>query len=94
MPQVNLNYEPFLQAWFALEKPEQLAMLKTIRKILALSWDELYKDSGLNWELATQRGEERFYSIRITQKCRALVQREGNLVVFVSLHPDHDSAYR
>jgi hypothetical protein len=46
----------------------------------------------LNWELAREERGERFYSIRVTKKFRALVQREGDFVIFVGLHPDHDSA--
>ena len=93
MPKLNLNDPIFQQNWFDLQKPEQTAMLKTLKKLLKLSWEQVYKDSGLNWELAREEYGERFYSIRITEKCRALVKRNGEEVIFVSLHPDHDSAY-
>jgi hypothetical protein len=93
MPKLDLNDSDFQKDWFSLEKSDRLAVLKTLRKLLPLSWDQVYKDSGLNWELAREVQGERFYSIRITQKCRALVQRNNDFVVFVSLHPDHDSAY-
>jgi hypothetical protein len=36
---------------------------------------------------------EKFYLVRVSQKCRALVRRVGEVVVFISLHPDHGSAY-
>ncbi len=90
---LDLNDSDFQKDWFSLEKSDQLAMLKTLRKLLTFTWDQVYQDSGLNWELARETHGERFYSLRITQKCRALVQRNGDYVVFVSLHPDHDSAY-
>ncbi len=93
MPRLDLNDPDFQSNWFSLEKPEQLAMIKTCKKLRSLSWDQVYKDSGLNWELAREVSGERFYSIRITEKCRALVKRNGDEVVFVSLHPDHDSTY-
>ena len=93
MPKLNLNDPIFQQNWFDLQKPEQTAMLKTLKKLLKLSWEQVYKDSGLNWELAREEYGQRFYSIRITEKCRALVKRNGEEVIFVSLHPDHDSAY-
>jgi len=32
--------------------------------------------------------------MRVTQKCRIVVKREGNILRFISLHPDHDSAYK
>jgi hypothetical protein len=93
MPKLDLNDSDFQKDWFSLEKSDQLAVLKTLRKLLPLSWDQVYKDSGLKWELAREVQSERFYSIRITQKCRALVRHNNDFVVFVSLHPDHDSAY-
>ena len=33
-------------------------------------------------------------SIRITEKFRARVTRDGVFMRFISLHPDHDSAYK
>jgi hypothetical protein len=33
------------------------------------------------------------YSLRLGQKIRALAFRDRNFLRFVSLHPDHDSAY-
>jgi hypothetical protein len=93
MPDLNLNFEGFQRQWFALQKPEQMAVLKTLKKLIDLTWEEVYRDPGLNWELARDDRRGRFYSLRVTQKCRAFVQREGNAVIFVSLHPDHDSAY-
>jgi hypothetical protein len=92
VPRLDLNGLQFQQQLFALEKAEGQAALKTFRKLLALEWDGVYRDSGLNWEAIDFAGE-RLFSIRITQKCRALVRRVGEVVQFVSLHPDHDSAY-
>lgn len=31
--------------------------------------------------------------VRLTQKIRALAYRDGEFMRFISLHPDHDSAY-
>jgi hypothetical protein len=93
MPLLNLNDPEFQLEWFQLQKTEQLAVLKTLRKLRMLTWEQVYEDKGLRWELAREIAAERFYSIRVTQKCRALVRRVGDFVVFVSLHPDHDSAY-
>jgi hypothetical protein len=36
---------------------------------------------------------EKLYSLRITQKCRAVAIREGDYLRLLSLHSDHDSAY-
>lgn len=92
MPRLDLNGFEFQQQLFSLKKAEGQATLKTFRKLLTLEWEQVYRDSGLNWEAIDFEGE-RLFSIRITQKCRALVRRIGDTVQFVSLHPDHDSAY-
>ena len=94
--ELDLNNPAFQDDLFELEKPELLALLKTLRKVRQLEWNDLYKDSGLNWEAIESRSGddgERVYSIRITQKCRAVVQRSKSIMRFLELHPDHDSAY-
>ena len=93
MPLLDLNFDGFQRDWFSLEKNKQVALLKTLKKLRQLDWDAVYQDRGLRWELAREHRGERFYSVRVTQKCRALVQRRNDFVVLVSLHPDHDSAY-
>ena len=93
----DLNQPTFQNDLIALEKAEVLAFLKTLRKLRQLEWDEIYHDPGLNWErIASRTGldGEALHSIRITQKCRAVVTRAGDLLRFISLHPDHDSAYK
>jgi hypothetical protein len=94
--EIDLNDPDFQDSLFNLEKAELWALVKTLRKIAKLEWNDLYKDSGLKWEAIDSRvGErlERLYSIRITQKFRAVVQRRGEIMMFLELHPDHDSAY-
>lgn len=79
-----------------MEKEERYAVLQTCVKIAGLSWDELYRDRGLRREMIQSRrstGGSRFYSIRITPKLRAVVQRRGEFLEFLTLHADHDSAY-
>jgi hypothetical protein len=93
---LDLNNEKFQEDLLELEKAEALALLKTLRKLRQLEWNDIYKDQGLKWELANSLqgiDGENIYSIRITQKCRALVQRSEDTIIFLSLHPDHDSAY-
>lgn len=51
---------------------------------------------GLNWEpIPHQKTKEgsTIASIRVSKKFRARVTREGVFMSFISLHPDHDSAY-
>ncbi len=67
-----------------------------------MTWDQIYKTSsktlkrGLNWEIienqVTKSGKK-IASIRISKKFRARVCRDAQYMRFISLHPDHDSAY-
>jgi hypothetical protein len=93
----DLNNIEFQSALFDLQKPEQLAVLATLRKISSLSWDQVHRDKGLNWEAIHSRSApdgKRLYSLRVTQRCRAVALREGEYLRLLSLHPDHDSAYK
>lgn len=98
-PQVRLDLNnPIFQATlFGLEKTEQLAVLGTLKKLSGLTWGQVYKDVGLKWEAIVSRlgpKGERLYSFRLGRKCRALAYREGEWLRVLSLHPDHDSAYK
>ena len=67
------------------------------QRFLQLTWEQIYKDQGLKWEMIrSKQGKkgETLYSLRITQKCRAIALREGDYLRFLSLHSDHDSAYK
>ncbi|NDJ12152.1 MAG: hypothetical protein EBY17_13325 [Acidobacteriia bacterium] len=94
---LDLNNPEFQKQWFDLEKEEQLAVLQCCEKLVSLDWAALYRDKGLRWEVIhsrTCRGAERVYSIRITKKMRAVVKRTGDYIEFLTLHSDHDSAYK
>ncbi len=94
--ELDLNHPGFQADLFKLEKDEVVRFFNTLRKIRRLSWHQVYQAKGLNWEPAGMRlgpHGERLYSIRVSRKFRAVVFREGNFMAFVSLHPDHDSAY-
>jgi hypothetical protein len=88
----DLNQPEFQADLLMLEKAELLAFFKTLRKLRALAWNEVYRDAGLRWESVKSLGVDA-YTLRVTKKCRAVVVREGNILRFLSLHPDHDSAY-
>jgi len=90
----DLNNPVFQEKWFALGRADALAVLPTLRKIRQLDWDQLYRDKGLRWEAILSRpgpGGKRLYSLRITQRMRAVSYRDGDFLCFLSLHPDHDS---
>lgn len=100
----DTSWPDFRNQLFALEKAEFDAVLDTFDKVQKMSWDDIYKTStkdprskrGLNWEPID--GQEvqgkQVCSIRVTQRFRARVIRDGRFMRFISLHPDHDSAYR
>lgn len=89
----DLNRPEFQADLLSLEKAELLAFFKTLRKLKQLSWQQVYRDKGLRWESIKSLGEDA-YTLRVTQKCRAVAKREGDILRFLSLHPDHDSAYK
>lgn len=95
---LDLNNPVFQRQLFALQKPQQLSVLATLRKLADLRWPQVYQDRGLKWELIHSRsgsGGRRLYSLRISQEFRAVAYRdEGGWLRLLSLHPDHDSAYR
>jgi hypothetical protein len=88
----DLNDIGFQEDLFTLGKAELLAFFKTLRKLKQLSWQEVYADNGLKWE-AIKSSDSSLYTLRVIQKCRAVVKRKDDEISFVSIHPDHDSAY-
>jgi hypothetical protein len=93
---LDLNNPVFQQTWFSLDHQEGLAVLATMRKLSRMEWDALYHDKGLLWEAIVSRSGphgQRIYSLRITQRIRAVAYRDSDLLRFLSLHRDHDSAY-
>jgi len=94
---LDLNNPAFQENWFALEREEQLAVLGTLTRIPQMEWDQFYRDAGLRWEAIQSRSGPnggRIYSLRVTRRSRAVGYREGNILRFLAVHCDHDSAYR
>ena len=94
---LDLNSPVFQRQLFALPKDGQRAVLNTLRTLAEMSWQEVYADVGLRWEAILSRvGPHggRLYSLRIGRGFRAVACREGDWLRLLTLHPDHDSAYR
>ena len=94
---LDLNNPVFQEDLFSLGKEEAGRVFAALRELKRLSWSEVHKDKGLRWELVQSKrgpGGMRLYTIRITDKIRALVCRDDQFMRFLSLHRDHDSAYR
>jgi len=93
---LDLNNPEFQRQWFALAKEDRIAVLNCCVKLAALDWSTLYRDRGLRWEAIHSRtgaNQERLYSLRVTQKIRAVGKRSGEFLELLTLHADHDSAY-
>ncbi len=93
---LDLNAPLFLDVFLSLEKKLLAQAAAALRRIRRLTWRQVYQSQGLKWEAigTSERSNKGLYSIRVDQKMRAVVQRDGRFMRFLSLHPDHDSAYR
>lgn len=99
---VDLSFPRLVIELQKLELADLQRFEGTIEKIKKMTWEQIYKTSaksdkrGLNWELISgqkTRSGRPIASIRISKKFRARVCRDGVYMRFISLHPDHDSAY-
>ncbi len=94
---IDLNFPDFQKDLFKLQKNEGYSLIKTLRTLSKMDFDQLRRSPGLNLErirnMKTRKGDS-LYSIRITRSFRAIVSIEGDYLRFISLHPDHDSTYK
>ena len=61
-----MNNPEFQKDFFGLEKNEQVALINTLKKIMQMSWYELYSNPGLKWEAILSKktlSGSRLYSI-------------------------------
>ncbi len=94
---IDMNNPEFQHDLFELEKTEQIALFRTLKKIHQLNWSQIHVDNGLKWEAILSKQSkkgERIYSFRFSQKYRATAYREGDFLKLLTLHADHDSAYK
>ena len=94
---IDLNFPPFQQDLFSLDKTQLTAFVKSVKKINKMDFRQVQQSSGLNLEkiknLKTSNGKT-LYSIRMSKSFRAVICIEDDFIRFISLHPDHDSAYK
>jgi hypothetical protein len=93
---LDLNSPSFQEVFFALEAAELKQVVATLRRLRAMDWNTLYTHTGLNWEAVDHvkpPNGAKAHSLRVSRKVRALAYRDGDFLRFISLHPDHDSAY-
>lgn len=92
---IDLNKPAFQKEFFNLQKDEQRALLNTLRKIYNLSWEQIYNDLGIKWELIhSNKQYDHLYSFRFSQKYRGIAYKEDDYMVLVGLFTDHDEAYK
>ena len=94
---LDLNNEVFQRNLLDLDKAERSRVLDTLKKVLQLDWNQVYRDPGLKWEkissIAAPVGIDVIYSLRITQSRRATAYRAGEFMRLLTIAPDHDATY-
>jgi hypothetical protein len=93
---LDLNSPEFQDVLFRLELPELKQVVGSLQRLRALDWNGLCRHTGFKWEairhIRTPNGSTA-YSLRLSERIRAIAYRDGDFLRLVSLHPDHDSAY-
>ena len=93
---LDLNSPVFQDVFFRLQAEELKQVVASLRRLRELDWDSLYRHTGFRWEalehLKAPNGAK-VYSLRLSQRVRAVAFRDGDFLRLISLHPDHDSAY-
>jgi hypothetical protein len=93
---LDLNSPEFQDVFSRLELVELKQVVASLGRLRELGWTGLYRHTGFRREaiehLRAPNGG-RVYSLRLSQKVRAVAYRDGDFLRLISLHPDHDSAY-
>ncbi len=93
---LDLNSPEFQDVLFSLDSEQLKQVVAGLRRLRGLEWNNLYRHTGFRWEaiehLKAPNGAK-VYSLRLSQRVRALGFRDGDFLRLISLHPDHDSAY-
>jgi len=93
---LDLNSPEFQDGFFRLEAEDLKQVVASLRRLRDLDWNTLYGHTGFRWEAIehlTSPSGDKVYSIRLSQRMRAVGLRDGEFLRLISLHPDHDSAY-
>ena len=94
---LDLNSPEFQEVFFRLELSELKRVVGSLQRLRELDWNTLYRHTGFKWEairhIHTPNGATA-YSLRLSEKIRTIAYRDGDFLRLISLHPDHDSAYK
>jgi plasmid maintenance system killer protein len=97
---VRIEVRPaFDETVMASEPPIRKAAAKMLQLLQALDLPQLWSHPGLNFEklhgMIEPTTREQLYSLRVNGAVRAIAYLcKGPTVVLVSLHVQHDKAYR
>jgi hypothetical protein len=93
---LDLNSPAFQEVFFKLQPDELKQVVASLGRLRGLEWNALYPHTGFRWEaiehIKAPNGAK-VYSVRLSQRIRAVAYRDGEFLRVISLHPDHDSAY-
>ena len=89
----------FDEALMAAEMPVRKAAAKMLLLLQSITLQQLWNHPGLNFEklhgMIEPNSGEQLYSLRVTGSARAIsCLIKGPTLVLVSLHLQHDKAYR
>lgn len=89
----------FDEAVMAAELPMRKTAAKMLLTLQALDLNQLWSHPGLNFEklhgMIEPATNQQLYSLRVTGSARAITcLLKGPTIVLVSLHVQHDKAYR
>jgi hypothetical protein len=92
---LDLNSPEFLDVFLRLEVADLKQVVSALERLRQLDWTTLYRHPGFHWEAIEHlKGPDdaTVYSLRLSQRIRAIAFRDREFLRLVSLHPDHDSA--
>jgi len=89
----------FDEAVMVAQLPVRKAAAKMLQQLQSLDLVQLWKHPGLNFEklhgMIEPISGEQLYSIRVTGAARAVTcLLKGPTIVLISLHAQHDNAYK
>lgn len=93
---LDLNSPEFQDVFCRLEPDDLKQVVSALRRLRELDWNGLYRHPGFRWEAIEHLkagGGGKVYSLRLSQRIRAVGVRDGDLLRLISLHPEHDSTY-
>jgi hypothetical protein len=93
---LDLNSPEFQDVFFRLETQDLKQVVSALGRLRELDWNGLYRHTGFRWEAIEHLkvgGGAKVYSLRLSQRIRAVAIRDGRFLRLVSLHPEHDSTY-